>query len=164
MADLNRVSLLGRLGKDPEIRQTQSGENVASFSIATGEQWKDKATGEKKERTEWHSVVVFGPMAEVAKKYLAKGGRVYVEGQQRTRKWQDQSGNDRWTTEVVLSGFGSRLDVIDWPEGGGAARGQDDAYGGGNLPPGQSSARDRMSDAHRAGYDAQAPDADDIPF
>lgn len=138
MADLNRVSLLGRLGKDPEIRSTPSGEKVASFSIATGEQWKDKNTGEKKERTEWHSVVVWGALAVVAERFLAKGARVYVEGQQRTRKWQDQSGNDRWTTEVVLSGFSARLDVIDWPEGsgGGAARGQDDSYSGDQLPPG----------------------------
>lgn len=137
MADLNRVSLLGRLGKDPEIRNTPSGEKVASFSIATGEQWKDKNTGEKKERTEWHSVVVWGALAGVAERFLAKGARVYVEGQQRTRKWQDQSGNDRWTTEVVLSGFSARLDVIDWPEGsgGGAARGQDDSYSGDQLPP-----------------------------
>lgn len=149
MADLNRVCLSGRLGKDPEIRNTQSGEMVASFSMATSEQWKDKATGEKKERTEWHSIVVWGPMAKIAEKYLGKGRRVYVEGQQRTRKWQDQNGNDRWSTEVVLSGFGSRLDVIDWPEGtgSGAARGQDDSYGGDNLPP-----------SSRPDFD------DDIPF
>lgn len=137
MADLNRVALMGRLGKDPEIRSTQSGEKVASFSIATSEQWKDKATGEKKERTEWHSIVVWGALAGVAERFLAKGKRVYVEGASRTRKWQDQSGQDRWTTEVVLSGFSARLDVIDWPEGSsnGAAKGQDEAYGEG-LPPG----------------------------
>lgn len=138
MADLNRVSLLGRLGADPEIRTTQSGEKVANLRIATGEQWKDKATGEKKERTEWHSVVVWGALAGVAERFLSKGARVYVEGAQRTRKWQDQSGNDRYSTEVVLSGFGARLDVIDWPEGsgGGASRGQEDSYGGDQLPPG----------------------------
>lgn len=144
MADLNRVSLLGRLGKDPEIRSTQSGEKVASFSIATGEQWKDRNTGEKKERTEWHNIVVWGNLAGVAEKYLAKGNRVYVEGAQRTRKWQDQSGNDRWSTEVVLSGFNARLDIIDWPEGsGGASRGQDDSYGGDQLSPGY---RDDLDD------------------
>jgi single-strand DNA-binding protein len=138
MADLNRVSLLGRLGKDPEMRSTQGGEKVASFSIATGEQWKDKTTGEKKERTEWHNIVVFGALAGVAERFLHKGARVYVEGKQRTRKWQDQSGADRWSTEVVLSGFSDRLDVIDWPEGsgGGAARGQDDAYAPDDMPPG----------------------------
>lgn len=144
MADLNRVSLLGRLGKDPEIRSTQSGEKVASFSIATSEQWKDKGTGEKKERTEWHNIVVWGNLAVVAEKYLAKGNRVYVEGAQRTRKWQDQSGNDRWSTEVVLSGFNARLDIIDWPEGSvGASRGQDDRYDGGQIPPGH---RDVLDD------------------
>lgn len=147
MADLNRVSLLGRLGKDPEVRTTQSGEKVASFSIATGEQWKDKSTGEKKERTEWHNVVVWGALAGVAERYLHKGARVHVEGAMRTRKWQDQSGNDRWSTEVVLSGFSSRLDIIDWPEGagGGAARGQDEAYSRDTMPPGPS------------GYDDEVP-------
>lgn len=138
MADLNRASLMGRLGKDPEIRTTQSGERVASFSIATGEKWKDKNTGEAKERTEWHNVVAWGGLAGVAERFLKKGARVLVEGAIRTRKWQDQSGNDRWSTEIVLSGFGARLDVIDWPEGsgGGAARGQDDAYGDGQIPSG----------------------------
>lgn len=146
MADLNRVSLLGRLGRDPEIRTTQSGEKVASFSIATGEQWKDKNTGEKKERTEWHSIVVWGALARVAEQYLRKGARVLVEGQMRTRKWQDQSGNDRWTTEVILSGFSSNLSIIDWPEGagGGAARGQDESYGGDSLPPGPSTYDDEI--------------------
>ena len=139
MSDLNRVSLMGRLGKDPEVRSTQSGEKVATFSIATSEQWKDKATGEKKERTEWHTVVVWGALAGVAERFLSKGKRVYVEGAQRTRKWQDQAGADRWSTEVVLSGFSARLDVIDWPEGSGngAASGQDSAYGQDNLPPGR---------------------------
>lgn len=139
MADLNRASLMGRLGADPEIRQTQSGEKVATLRIATGEQWKDKNTGEKKERTEWHTAVVWGPLAGLAEKYLAKGKRVLVEGTIRTRKWQDKEGHDRYSTEIVLSGFNARLDVIDWPEGtggGGAARGQDDAYGGDSLPPG----------------------------
>lgn len=146
MADINRVTLMGRLGADPEMRAMQSGDKVANLRIATGESWKDKQTGEKKERTEWHQVVVFGPMAGVAEKYLRKGARVHVEGVLRTRKWQDQSGNDRWSTEVVLSGFNSRLDVIDWPEGsgGGAARGQDDAYGGDQLPPGPATYDDEI--------------------
>lgn len=136
MADLNRASLMGRLGKDPEIRTTQSGEKVANFSIATGEKWKDKNTGEEKERTEWHNVVVWGALAGVAEKYLAKGRRVLLEGNIRTRKWQDQNGADRWSTEIVLSGFGARLDIIDWPESGSAARGQEQGYGGGQLTPG----------------------------
>jgi single-strand DNA-binding protein len=138
MADLNRASLMGRLGKDPEIRETKTGEKVATFSIATSEKWKDKTTGEAKERTEWHNVVAWAGLAGVAERFLKKGARVLIEGAIRTRKWQDQSGNDRWSTEIVLSGFGARLDVIDWPEGsgGGAARGQDDAYGDGQTPPG----------------------------
>lgn len=146
MADLNRVSLLGRLGADPEIRTTQNGEKVANIRIATGEKWKDRNTGEDKERTEWHTVIVWGPLAGVAERFLRKGARCLVEGALRTRKWQDQEGKDRWSTEVVLSGFGARLDVIDWPEGsgGGAAKGQDEAYG--DLPP------------TRGGYD------DEIPF
>lgn len=137
MPDLNRASLMGRLGEDPETRATQAGEKVANFSLATGEKWKDKSTGEKRERTEWHRVVVWGPLAEIAGKYLRKGARVLVEGNIRTRKWQDQSGNDRWSTEIVVSGFNARLDIIDWPEdSGGAGRGREDAYGGGELPPG----------------------------
>ncbi len=114
MADLNRASLMGRLGQDPEIRNTQNGEKVANFSLATGEQWKDKNTGEKRERTEWHRVVIWGPLARVAEQYLKKGARVLVEGNIRTRKWQDQSGNDRWSTEIVVSGFNARLGIIDW--------------------------------------------------
>lgn len=135
MADLNRASLLGRLGADPEIRTTQSGEKCANLRIATGEKWKDKNTGEEKERTEWHTIVVWGGLAGVAERYLKKGARVLVEGTLRTRKWQDQEGRDRYSTEVVLSGFNARLDVIDWPDGvgGGAARGQDEAYK--DLPP-----------------------------
>lgn len=139
MADLNRASLMGRLGADPEIRSMGSGDEVASLRIATGERWKDKGSGEQKERTEWHSVVVFGPAVGVVKKYLSKGKRVLVEGQLRTRKWQDQQGNDRYTTEIVVSGFTGRVDIIDWPEGqgGGAAKGQEDAYG--DLPGTRSS-------------------------
>ena len=148
MADLNRASVMGRLGRDPEIRSMQNGDKVANFSIATGEKWKDKNTGEAKERTEWHNIVVWGPLAGVVEKYLAKGRRVLVEGAIRTRKWQDQSGADRYSTEIVLSGMNARLDIIDWPEGngGGAPRGQDDAYG--DLPGARGGA---------SGYD-QAPD------
>lgn len=154
MADMNRATLYGRLGGVPEIRTLDSGDKVASFSLATGEKWKDKATGEPRERTEWHRIVVFGPMAKVAEKYLKKGSRCIVEGAIRTRKWLDQSGNDRWTTEIVLSGFGARLDVIDWPEEvGGAARGHDEAYG--DLPGAHTS----ESTPHGR-YDFD----DDIPF
>lgn len=134
MADLNRASLIGRLGKDPEIRNTQGGDKIASFSLATGEKWKDKGTGEEKERTEWHQVVVFGPLARVVEQYLQKGKRVYVEGAIRTRKWQDKDGNDRYSTEIVLNGYEAKMIMLDGATGagGGAARAQDDAYG--DLP------------------------------
>lgn len=137
MADLNRASLMGRLGKDPEIRTFGSGDRMVSFSLATGERWKDKTTGEQKERAEWHQIVIFGPLVNVAEKWLKKGARVHLEGNIRTRKWQDQQGNDRYTTEIVLRGYDARLDLIDFDgagEGGGAARGREDAYG--DLPPG----------------------------
>jgi len=134
MTDLNRASLIGRLGKDPEIRIMQNGDKVASFPIATGEKWKDKTSGEEKERTEWHQVVVFGPLVRVIEQYLEKGKRVFIEGAIRTRKWQDKEGNDRWSTEIVLSGFDAKMIMLDGASGsgGGAAKGQEDAYG--DLP------------------------------
>lgn len=98
---VNKVILVGNLGADPEVRHLESGTAVASISVATSEQWNDKQTGEKQERTEWHRVVFFGKLAEVVGEYLHKGKQVYIEGSLRTRKWQDQDGNDRWTTEVV---------------------------------------------------------------
>lgn len=98
---LNKATIIGRLGKDPETRYMPSGGAVTNISIATSESWKDKSTGEKKEQTEWHNIVFFNRLAEVAEKYLRKGSLVYVEGQLRTRKWQDKSGNDRYTTEIV---------------------------------------------------------------
>lgn len=131
MADLNKVFLQGRLGRDPEIRNTQSGEKIANFSVATGERWKDKNTGEQKERTEWHNIVVFGPLAGTVEQYLRKGARCIIEGVLRTRKWQDQSGNDRWSTEVVITAFSGSVNIIDWPDnGGGRSQGQEDSYGG----------------------------------
>lgn len=136
MSDLNRASLMGRLGKSPEIRTLDSGDIVANFSVATSEHWKDKNTAEKKERTEWHNVVAYGPVAKLAQQYLAKGSRVHIEGVIRTRKWQDKSGNDRWSTEIVLSGFDARLDIIDWPEGNPSkAVSQGGAYEVDNMPP-----------------------------
>lgn len=110
---LNRVSLIGNLGKDPEIRTTQSGDKCANFSIATSETWKDRETGEKREATEWHNVVVWGDgLVGVIEQFCKKGSKVMIEGQLKTRKWQDQSGQDRWTTEVVLSGRESRLILL----------------------------------------------------
>lgn len=161
MADLNRVFLQGRLGADPEIRATQSGEKIANFRIATGEKWKDKNTGEQKERTEWHTIVVFGPQAGTVEQYLRKGARCLVEGVLRTRKWQDQSGADRYSTEIVITSFAGSINVIDWPDnGGGRSQGQDDAYG--SLPgAGGSNAggsRDDGPNGGGSGYGGQRGD------
>ncbi len=118
MSSVNKVMLIGNLGRDPEARSFANGDEVVSFSIATGESWKDKATGERKERTEWHNVAVMNQgLCRIAKNYLRKGSKVYVEGQLRTRKWQDQSGNDRWLTEIVLGAFNAALTLLDKREG-----------------------------------------------
>lgn len=111
---INKVILVGNLGRDPEVRSTQDGAKIVSLSLATTEMWKDKATGERKDRTEWHRVVVFNPaLADVCEKYLHKGSRIYLEGQLQTRKWQDQSGADRFTTEVVIPRFRGELVLLD---------------------------------------------------
>ncbi len=135
---VNKVILIGNLGRDPEVRTFQNGGKVCNLRIATSENWKDRNTGERRERTEWHSVAIFNEgLVRVAEQYLRKGSKVYIEGQLQTRKWQDQSGNDRYSTEVVLQGFGSTLTMLDGRgEGGGAGGGgygggQDGGYGGG---------------------------------
>lgn len=111
---VNKVTLLGHLGKDPEIRKTQDGKDIANLSVATSESWKDRNTGEKRERTEWHRVVVFNDgLAGVARDYLKKGSKVYLEGQLQTRKWTDQAGVEKYATEVVLQGFGATLVLLD---------------------------------------------------
>lgn len=109
---INRVILVGNLGQDPEIRYMPNGNTVANFSVATSESWKDKQTGEQKDRTEWHRVVVFGKLAEIAGEYVKKGTQIYLEGQLQTRKWQDQSGADRYTTEVVINPLGGTLQIL----------------------------------------------------
>ena len=109
---INKVILVGNLGQDPEIRYMPNGSAVANFSVATSESWKDKQTGEQKDRTEWHRVVVFGKLAEIAGEYVKKGTQVYLEGQLQTRKWQDQTGNDRYTTEVVINPIGGTLQIL----------------------------------------------------
>ena len=127
MASVNKAIVLGHLGRDPEIRSFQNGGRVANLSVATSESWKDKNTGERRERTEWHSVAILNDgLVGVAEKYLRKGSKVYVEGQLRTRKWQDQSGNDRYSTEIVLQGFGAQLVLLDAREGGDRQSRQDD--------------------------------------
>ena len=111
---LNKVTLIGHLGRDPETRSLQSGDRVANFSLATSESWRDKATGEKKEKTEWHNVAIFGDgLVGIVERYLKKGSKVYLEGQLQTRKWQDQSGADRYTTEVVLRPYAGNLILLD---------------------------------------------------
>lgn len=114
MASLNKVMLIGHLGKNPEIRKTQSGKPIANFSIATSESWKDKQTGEKKEITHWHNIVVFNEgLAGVVERYIKKGSKVYIEGALQTRKWQDKDGNDRYSTEIVLQNYNGVLIMLD---------------------------------------------------
>ena len=125
---VNKVILVGNLGKDPESRSMQNGGKVVSFSIATSESWKDKNTGERQERTQWHNIVVFNEgIAKLAEKYLKKGSKVYLEGQLETRKWQDKDGHDRYTTEVVLRPFRGEMTMLEGAKGGGATGGSDSA-------------------------------------
>ncbi len=126
---INKVILVGNLGQDPEIRYTADGRPIANFSIATSESWKDKNSGEKREKTEWHRVVVFGKLAEICGEYLSKGRQVYIEGKLQTRKWQGQDGQDRYTTEVVIDGFNGTMQMLGSREGGGG--GPRSAAGGG---------------------------------
>src|SRR5215211_4884358 len=119
---VNKVILVGNLGKDPEIRRTQDGRPIANLSVATSESWRDKATGERKEKTEWHRVVIFNEgLCKVAEQYLKKGAKVYLEGQLQTRKWTDQSGVEKYSTEVVLQGFNSNLTMLEGRSGGGGS-------------------------------------------
>ena len=125
---VNKVILVGNLGKDPEVRRMTSGEPVVNLSIATSESWRDKASGERKEKTEWHRVVIFNKnLADVAEKYLRKGSKVYVEGQLQTRKWTDKDGAEKYSTEVVLQNFRGELTMLDGRGGGGEGRGAAEA-------------------------------------
>jgi len=138
MSSLNKVMLIGNLGRDPEVRSFPNGGKVCNLRIATSENWKDKNTGEKREKTEWHSVAIFNEgLVRVAEQYLRKGSKVYLEGQLQTRKWQDQSGNDRYSTEVVLQGFGSTLTMLDGANNGGGSD-----YGGQQEPQQEQPSRD----------------------
>lgn len=139
---LNKVMLIGNLGADPEIRSFQNGGKVANLRIATSENWKDKNTGERQERTEWHTVAIFSEgLIGVVERYLRKGSKVYIEGQLQTRKWQDQSGNDRYSTEVVIRGLGGSLTMLDGAQGGaggGGGGGYSGGGGGGQRSAGSS--------------------------
>ena len=140
---VNKVILVGNLGKDPESKSFQNGGKVVNLRIATSESWKDKMSGERKEKTEWHSVAIFNEgLANVAEKYLRKGSKVYIEGALQTRKWQDAQGQDKYSTEIVLQGFNSVLTMLDGPQGGaggggGGSRGGDE-WGGGDFGGGSS--------------------------
>jgi single-strand DNA-binding protein len=166
---VNKVILVGNVGKDPEIRRTQDGRPIANISLATSETWRDKATGERKEKTEWHRVVVFNEnLCKIVEQYVKKGSKLYVEGSLQTRKWTDPSGVEKYSTEVVLQGFNGSLTMLDGRAGAGAAGGMmepgqsdyDDSYGSGSSePPRRSSGNNGTS---KASFDKQLDD--EIPF
>ena len=162
---VNKVILIGNLGADPEVRTFSNGGKVCNLSLATSETWKDKNTGERKERTEWHRVAIFQEgLVRIAEQYLKKGSKVYIEGQLQTRKWQDQSGADRYSTEVVLQGFGGTLTMLDGRDGGSGGGGG--SYGGGQGGGYDSGPQDSGgSQGSSQGGSAPSRDIDDeIPF
>jgi single-strand DNA-binding protein len=149
MSSVNKVILIGNLGRDPETRTFANGGMVCNLRIATSESWKDKSSGEKKERTEWHSVAIMSePLAKLAERFLKKGSKVYLEGQLETRKWQDQSGADKYSTEVVLRPFNSTMTFLDGPSGGGEQRDSGGDYNGTGARGGAASGanRDQLDD------------------
>jgi len=156
---VNKVILVGNLGADPEVRRTQDGRPIVNLRVATSDSWRDKATGERREKTEWHRVVIFSEgLAKVAEQYLKKGSKVYLEGALQTRKWQDKDGNDRYSTEVVLQGFNSALTMLDRAGGGGVDAGDD--FGS----SGPSAARERKPALAGAGAGKRDDMDDEIPF
>ncbi|WP_294844600.1 single-stranded DNA-binding protein [uncultured Gilliamella sp.] len=167
---INKVILVGNLGQDPEVRYMPNGNAVANFSVATSESWKDRQTGETRDRTEWHRVVVFGKLAEIAGEYIKKGTQVYLEGQLQTRKWQDQSGADRYTTEVVINPIGGTLQIL------GSRNSNDNSFNDGSQSWGQSANNTSSAPAAPRQAAPTAPAAqpatpeppmdfdDDIPF
>ncbi|MBK1719308.1 single-stranded DNA-binding protein [Thiocystis violacea] len=164
---VNKVILIGNLGADPEVRYMPSGDAVANVRIATSDSWKDRNTGEMQERTEWHNVVFFGKLAEIVKQYVRKGSKIYVEGKLRTRKWQGQDGQDRYTTEIVVDISGT-MQMLDSRQGGGSSVPFDDAPA---PPPSRGGSRAPARESgHQGGLDqggpggAQADFDDDIPF
>ncbi len=159
---VNKVILVGNLGRDPEIRSTQDGTRVANLSLATSESWRDKATGERKERTEWHRVAIFNErLVDIVEKYVKKGSKLYIEGQLQTRKWTDNSGAERYTTEVVLQRFRGELTMLDGGRGG-----AESGFGGGEGPEEEAPrATASAGGAPRASRASPAKDLDDeIPF
>ena len=167
---VNKVILVGNLGRDPEVKNMQDGRSMVNMSVATSETWRDRQSGERKERTEWHRVVIFNEkLAEVAQKFVRKGSKVYVEGQLSTRKWTDQSGQERYTTEVVIPRFGGALTMLDGrgggggEGGGGGGGGMDDDYGGGGGG-GSMSGGGGGGGGRPASRGSKADLDDDIPF
>lgn len=143
---VNKVILVGNLGADPEVRHSQDNNKVVTFSIATSENWKDK-NGERKDRTEWHRVVIFSPgLADIAEKYLKRGAKVYIEGQLRTRKWQDGSGNDKYTTEVVLSSYNGYMIMLDKTNGSNSIQEQDSSNNSTDEPSWDNSTSTEIDD------------------
>ncbi|MPR09525.1 single-stranded DNA-binding protein [Microvirga tunisiensis] len=163
---VNKVILVGNLGRDPEVRRLSNGEPVVNLRIATSETWKDKGTGERKEKTEWHSVVIFNEnLGRVAEQYLKKGSKVYIEGQLQTRKWQDQQGQEKYTTEIVLQRFRGELTILDSRQGGGEQF--DEEHSGGSIQRGgdfggRAPAERRPAPA--GGSSRHTDLDDDIPF
>lgn len=157
---INKVILVGNLGRDPEIRYTADGRPIANFSVATSETWTDKSSGEKREKTEWHRVVVFGKLAEICGEFLSKGRQVYIEGKLQTRKWQGQDGQDKYTTEVVVDSFNGTMQMLGTREGGSGGGSRPAAGSGGGNSSGGGGYQDQ-------GY-PQPPypndQEDDIPF
>ena len=162
---VNKVILVGNLGRDPEVRYTQDNKKIVNMSVATSDQWKDKNTGERRERTEWHRVVIFNDgLANIAEQYLRKGSKVYIEGALQTRKWQGQDGQDRYTTEVVLQGFNCVMTMLDSPGGSGGGGG---GYGGGSGGGGGYDSGPSGGGDFGGGSGGPAPGADlddEIPF
>lgn len=166
---VNKVIIVGNLGRDPEVRTFQNGGKVCNLRIATSENWKDRNTGERKERTEWHSVAIFSePLARIAEQYLRKGSKVYIEGQLETRKWQDQSGQDRYSTEVVLRPYRGELTLLDSRDGGGGGGGYGGGSSGGSDYGGDyGGGSDYGSPSGGGGGQSRAPSRDiddEIPF
>ncbi len=163
---VNKVILVGNLGKDPEIRRTQDGRPIANLRVATTETWRDKASGERREKTEWHSVVIFNEnLCKIAEQYLKKGAKVYIEGSLQTRKWQGQDGQDKYSTEVVLQNFNGTLTMLD-ARGGGAGAGagmhEDDQSGYSAPSNGDGARRGGGKPAAKGGFDKKIDD--EIPF
>jgi single-strand DNA-binding protein len=163
---VNKVILVGNLGRDPEVRaMQQSGGRVVTFSIATSETWNDRASGERKEKTQWHRIVIFNEkLGEIAEKYLRKGSKVYIEGQLETRKYTDKDGNERETTEVVIGRFKGELTLLDGRSGGGGGGGMEDEGGGYQSRPAARPAPARQGSGGGGGWDSKRDLDDDIPF